>query len=58
MDFSRWDQCSQMAEKITEYKDVKKKERKKNKMPRAEVKGVKRLTILNVADLKTKAMNK
>lgn len=35
-----------------------KERKKKNKVPRAEVKGVKRLTILNDADLKTKAMNK
>lgn len=39
---------------------MKKKEKvkKKKKVPRAEVKGKKGLTILNDADLKTKAMNK
>lgn len=40
---------------------MKKKEKvkkKKKMVPRAEVKGKKGLTILNDADLKTKAMNK
>lgn len=50
-----------MAEKIGGIQRCEKEgesEKKKKMVPRAEVKGKKGLTILNDADLKTKAMNK
>lgn len=40
------------------WKRRRKWKKKKKMVPRAEVKGKKGLTILNDADLKTKAMNK